>query len=1248
MKNFKLSIGAFILMLFTTTLINAQTTTYDAFIFQDAGNPGNIKTSNDGDISGATQLTAGGESNNFWSSTYALPFTFNFYGNPVTHFKVSANGVLTFDTTVTNIPNDTNTNLPAGSNSNIPNNSILAFWDAFSGGAPLGSTDRIYAKVHGTAPNRQVWVEYYSYEYGSTGSSYAAIYVYFSIVLEEGTDKVYIIDANYSSGGENLTSTIGVQENNISAVQVGSNSTAMGLGGSTNSDNDYYEFIPRVRSINDAAVVSIDSPTNPISSGNQMVTATIQNEGTATLNSVIVNWTVNNVTQTPFNFTGSLPTNGTSSINLGNYNFTSSSSIDVWTSMPNNVIDSNSANDTKTITLLKALSGTVTVDSNFATGGTNYNSLQDLQIALNQGGIDGPLTVNVAPNTYNEQFSLGRISGSNPINTITISGDSAHNTIISHDRSIRNSTVTFEGTSYLTFKKITVIATSSQVDTWGINILDSAHHVLIDSNIVIVPIGSTSDVAGILMSGDEASDNYSGINGYNITVSNNTVSGGERGITLYGDSDPLDRNTNLSVLNNNVQNADDHSIYVYGFDTVNISNNYCINGTNNSTNDAIYVAEIENFVINGNYAKGSDNAIEANDLNFGIAVTNQSIISNNMLIGGDDGLYLDDIEHVDIFHNSVFAEDLAIRIDDDLNLDIRNNIFSSNSDYAFYCTDLSTTMTLDYNIYYSLGTNLAYYNTAYTTFGDFVIGQPTLNLNSKTGDPVFFAPTSDLHTLDSLANDAGDNTVGILVDFDGESRPISPSTSVDIGADEFTPTVCALPSGLATTNITTTSAIVTWIESGTATQWEVEYDTANFTIGTGTAMIVNVDTFTTVSGLTAISNYEFYVRSVCGVNDTSTWVGPMSFTTLTPLPYYPIGTINTEDATTGVADSLGVFCWTSGTVAGIDLDGNVGLSFTIIDQSGTNPEGINIYNFADVSNYVVTEGDSIMIRGEIQQFNGLTELFPDSISIISTGTSLPNAALVTTIDESTESALIRIEALTVTSVPAGSSINIGLTDGTNNFVMRVDSDTDVLDSLSFVVGDKICSVNGIGGQYDSSNPYLDGYQIFPMSYSDVVFAPAVDLGLDTIVCDTNNLLLDAGNFTSYLWNTGALTRTITPTAANTIYSVIVTDGNGCTGTDTVNVTVTVCVGINDNKQNLATIKFYPNPNNGQFKLQIDNVNAPSSELEVMNVNGQVVYNENLIINGSISKDININVEKGIYFVRLMNKNGVKVERLIIE
>jgi hypothetical protein len=1247
MKKVKLSMGVFIMLLLTATHLSAQTT-YDVFYNVDAGNPSNVKSTVDGTITGYTQLSNGGESSNFWSSTYAIPFAFNFYGNAVTHLKVSGNGVLTFDTLVTAIPNDTNTNLPTSVNSNIPNLSILGLWDAFSGSAPIASTDRIWAKVHGTAPYRQLWIEYYSYEYGNIGSSQAASYVYFSFVLEEGTNNVFVVDHNYSNGGENLTATVGVQENGKSAVQYGTDAIAMGTGTNAILDNDYYQFIPRLRSTTDAAVVSIDAPTLPVSSGSNMVSVTIANDGTDTLRSVVVNWMANGIAQTPFNYTGLLATNERATVNLGTYNFNGTTDIDVWTSLPNNSVDGNQANDNVSVRFYTALSGVVTVDLNQATNGTNYNNFGDLMLILNKAGIDGPLTVNVASGTYNEQLTIGSITGTSAMNTITISGDSAHNTIISHDRSLRNSTVTFEGASYITFKKMTVIATAQVTDTWGIFIFDSTYHVHIDSNIIIMPVGSTGDIAGINMAGSETSDNFSGLNGYHITISNNTVTGGERGITLYGDSDPIDRNSNLTVINNNTQNADDHGIYVYGFDTVNISNNYSVNATNNTTNDGMFVSELENFIIGGNYAKGSDNGFYAEKLNYEKSTTSQSSFFNNIIIGGDDGLYLYNIENVNIYHNSTFAEDRGIHIEGDLNLNIRNNIFSSNSDYAFYSDALSPSMVLNYNIYHTLGTDLAYFSTPYTTFADFRTGQPTLNVNSLAGDPVYISPTSDLHVKDSLAFDAGDNTVGILVDFDGDLRPMLPTSIVDIGADEFIPVVCALPNSLMTSTITTTSALLSWIEAGNSIKWEVEYDTANFTIGTGNATIVNVDTFTTITGLNPTTSYDWYVRSICAAGDTSIWIGPINFSTLTPLPYYPIGTINTEDAVTGVADSLGVFCWTSGTVAGIDLDGNVGISFTIIDQSGTNPEGMNIYNFADVSNYVVTEGDSIMVRGEIQQFNGLTELFPDSIRIISTGASLPAAVLVTTLDESVESALIRMEDLIVTSVPTGTSINIGLTDGTNNFVMRVDSDTDVLDSLTFVVGDRLCSVNGIGGQFDNSNPYLDGYQIFPMSYSDVVFAPSTDLGADTIVCDTNGFVLDAGNFSSYVWSTGALTRTITPTTANTVYSVIVTDGNGCTGTDTVNVTVTVCVGVNEAKQAAASINFFPNPNNGQFKLQIENVTARNSSLEIVNIQGQVVYNENLIVNGSLSKDINLNVEKGIYFVRLINKNGVKIEKLIIE
>lgn len=77
-----------------------------------------------------------------------------------------------------------------------------------------------------------------------------------------------------------------------------------------------------------------------------------------------------------------------------------------------------------------------------------------------------------------------------------------------------------------------------------------------------------------------------------------------------------------------------------------------------------------------------------------------------------------------------------------------------------------------------------------------------------------------------------------------------------------------------------------------------------------------------------------------------------------------------------------------------------------------------------------------------------------------------------------------------------------------------------------------------------------------VSSISIVFAnfDYVNLGADTIVCEENPVLLDTGpGWKSILWNTGAVTQTISPVTSGT-YSVIVEDGYGCASSDTTNVT----------------------------------------------------------------------------------------------
>ena len=531
------------------------------------------------------------------------------------------------------------------------------------------------------------------------------------------------------------------------------------------------------------------------------------------------------------------------------------------------------------------LAGAYTVDAASPTSGTNFQNFADLALKLNSAGVSAAVTVNVATGTYTEQVSIGAIAGASNTNTVTIDGGTAAAATLTHDKFVRNSTLNLDGTSYLTISNMTIAATGGS-DSWGIHVWNGAHHITIDNNIVTTPIGTTSDVAGIMISNSETSDNSTAdVN--DLTISNNTVTGGERGISVYGNYTASSRSQNLTIHNNDIQNADDNGLYITGYNNITITDN-SVDGLNSSFSDGMYSSDLENFTITGNSFKGGDNGLEGNDYNYDNTVTARSIIANNMFIGGDDGLYLDDVEEVDVYHNSASGEDYGFYVNDDANLDIRNNIFNSNGgDIAFYCLDASTTMTLDYNIYYTNGATLAKYGTpTYADLAAFQAGQATLNVNSLSGDPLFNNPAADLHSAGSLPNDAGDNTVGILVDIDGDVRPLAPSTTVDIGADEFAPSACILPGGLAISNLAATSATATWVENGTATQWELEYGLNGFTLGSGTSMVIITNTFVSITGLTFEMTYDFYVRAICGSNDTSSWAGPNSFFTgyCTPAP----------------------------------------------------------------------------------------------------------------------------------------------------------------------------------------------------------------------------------------------------------------------------------------------------------------------------------------------------------------------------
>jgi gliding motility-associated-like protein len=89
---------------------------------------------------------------------------------------------------------------------------------------------------------------------------------------------------------------------------------------------------------------------------------------------------------------------------------------------------------------------------------------------------------------------------------------------------------------------------------------------------------------------------------------------------------------------------------------------------------------------------------------------------------------------------------------------------------------------------------------------------------------------------------------------------------------------CPKPRTLVAQNILSNSANLSWNAGFEETQWEI----ANQIVGSGvpnSGTIVNTVNYSATL-LNSGTIYEFYVRSVCGTDSVSEWVGPFTYTTL--------------------------------------------------------------------------------------------------------------------------------------------------------------------------------------------------------------------------------------------------------------------------------------------------------------------------------------------------------------------------------
>ena len=120
---------------------------------------------------------------------------------------------------------------------------------------------------------------------------------------------------------------------------------------------------------------------------------------------------------------------------------------------------------------------------------------------------------------------------------------------------------------------------------------------------------------------------------------------------------------------------------------------------------------------------------------------------------------------------------------------------------------------------------------------------------------------------------------------------------------------CPPVESLSVSNITQTSAHITWIDTFNSTFWTVEYGVGGFAVGTGTSMVA-YNTNVTLTGLTPDTSYDVYVTPICTIGDTTT--AHISFRTIGCPPVENLSASNITHSTANItwADTFNTTFWT--------------------------------------------------------------------------------------------------------------------------------------------------------------------------------------------------------------------------------------------------------------------------------------------------------------------------------------------------
>lgn len=400
---------------------------------------------------------------------------------------------------------------------------------------------------------------------------------------------------------------------------------------------------------------------------------------------------------------------------------------------------------------------------------------------------------------------------------------------------------------------------------------------------------------------------------------------------------------------------------------------------------------------------------------------------------------------------------------------------------------------------------------------------------------------------------------------------------------------------------------------------------------------------------------EFFSLTLSSASNLAFSIGTMIISIAPSDPVYEVYSIGDIKGANdeGALDSLGIFCELRGVVHTTNFN-SAGLHFHMFDSTGA----IKVFSALDNLGYAVSVGDSVHVRGMIEQFMGQAEIIPQEIDVIANELPILPASTTGILDESLESFPVRLECVGLAEgtiwTNQGSGFFVDVTDGLTVFTVRIDADAGLFGTTP---PQGQFTIQGVVEQEDPEAPYDSGYRLWP-SFTNDLFDQVVAsfTEFDQLQYGDNGATVELENTSTgasiYNWDfgDGSGSSEANPThdyafdfLVNTpdfAITLIATNTLGCADTLAVSVS-SFYVGLDESQ--LSTFLAYPNPARNYLVVEAP---SPMRHWTLTDATGRIIGSSPVRQSGPVQIDLS-HTTAGIYLLTVDMQNGVRASTRIL-